>query len=194
MVATDFARAAAALGGRGGVPVPEPVVLAVPRARELLWQGLRHVAGPKAQWLPEYDRVAGWLAGNGGRGLLALGSCGRGKTLLVGRVVPVLVHAATRRVVTCYGAQDINADPDAACRRWLVYVDDVGTEGVSVRYGERRWVFPEMVDAAEKYGHLLLASTNLTVDELRRKYGERTVDRLRAVTVPVAFSGPSLRG
>lgn len=189
----DFARAVAALGGRGTVPVPERVELALPHAREHLWQGVRHFAGAEAQWLPEYELVARWLAGNKGRGLLALGTCGRGKTLVVGRVVPVLIHAATRRIVTCYGAQEMNADPDAACRRWLVYIDDVGTEGMSVRYGVRRWVFPELVDAAEKYGHLLLASTNLTLDELREKYGERTVDRLRAITTPVAFSGPSLR-
>lgn len=30
-------------------------------------------------------------------------------------------------------------------------------------------------------------------DELRQRYGERTFDRLRAITTTVCFSGPSLR-
>ena len=47
---------------------------------------------------------------------------------------------------------------------------------------------------SEKRGHLLLCSTNLTLDELRQRYGERTIDRLRAIVRPVAFSGASLRG
>ena len=45
-----------------------------------------------------------------------------------------------------------------------------------------------------KKGKLLILTTNLSIDELREKYGERTVDRLRAITKTVLFTGESLRG
>ncbi len=189
----DFGRAAADLRDVGLMSVPDRVRFAVPQAREQLWNGLRHFVGEQARWLPEYDAVVQWLGDNGGRGLLAMGNCGRGKTLVVGRIVPQLIHHVARRIVSSFDAQAMNADPDGVKRKHLIYIDDVGTEGVSVRYGERRLVFPEVVDEAEKRGKLLLATTNLTPEELRRKYGERTMDRLRAVTVPVVFKGESLR-
>ena len=176
MVTPDFGGTLRLLAEAGMAPVPERVELAVPHARGLLWQGLRHLVGAGAQWLPEYEHVARWLAGNGGLGLMA-------------KDIPLV-----RRIVAPYSALDMNDRPDEVKSRHLVYIDDVGTEGVSVRYGVRRLVFPEVVDEAEKRGHLLLCSTNLTLDELRQRYGERTLDRLRAIVRPVAFSGASLRG
>lgn len=71
--------------------------------------------------------------------------------------------------------------------------DDIGTENLSVKYGEKRLSFAELADEAEKKGKLLILTTNLSIDELREKYGERTIDRLRAITRTVLFSGESLR-
>ena len=85
-------------------------------------------------------------------------------------------------------------------------MDDIGTENLSVKYGEKRLAFAELTDEAEKKGKLLILTTNLSIDELREKYGERTVDRLRAITKTVLvdrlraitktvlFTGESLRG
>lgn len=46
MVTPDFGRSLRLLAEAGMAPVPDRVGLAVPRARELLWQGLRHLVGP----------------------------------------------------------------------------------------------------------------------------------------------------
>lgn len=73
------------------------------------------------------------------------------------------------------------------------YIDDIGTEFLSVKYGEKRLSFAELVDEAEKKGKLLIVTTNLSLSELQQKYGERTLDRLRAITTPVVFKGDSLR-
>ena len=53
--------------------------------------------------------------------------------------------------------------------------------------------FAELVDLAEEKGTLLILTTNLTVDELRVKYGERVVNRLKAITNIIYFKGSSLR-
>ena len=95
--------------------------------------------------------------------------------------------------IYAYSAQQLNAIPQEVLSRHLVYIDDVGTEDVSNIYGNKRIPFLELCDQAEAEGNLLIFSSNLTVPELSAKYGERTIDRLRATTSIVSFNGPSLR-
>lgn len=49
------------------------------------------------------------------------------------------------------------------------------------------------MDEAEKRGKMLMLTTNLSLDEISQKYGERTMDRLVAITRRVKFEGTSLR-
>ena len=189
----DFKRTIDRMRDTGFSPAPSTVGISVPDARNVLWQGIRHFIGESAVWLPEYERIAEWMTDNRGRGLLCFGNCGRGKTLVCGRVLPLVLNHYCRKVVSCYDAQQLNARTDEVKSRHIVYVDDIGTEAVSVKYGERRMAFPELADEAEKKGKLLLLTTNLSLDDLKDKYGERTVDRLRAITKTVLFSGESLR-
>ena len=87
----------------------------------------------------------------------------------------------------------MNSKPDEVLSKRLLLIDDLGTENVSVKYGEKRMVFPELADATEKQGKLLIVTTNLSLKELGDKYGQRTIDRLRATTKAVLFQGESLR-
>lgn len=189
----DYRKTIGYLRETGAYPLPELVNIAIPNARKELLRGLDYFTGGNAIWLPEYDEVAAWLSGNNGRGLLCQGNCGRGKTLICGRIIPVLLHDYHNKIVSCYNTQQMNADIDEVIRHKLIYIDDVGEENVSVKYGERRMAFPEIVDEAEKRGKLLLLTTNATSEELEQKYGERTMDRLVAITKLVKFKGESLR-
>lgn len=173
--------------------MPKLVKIGINDSNKILMHGLRYFLGDKAEWLREYDEVASWLSGNEGRGLLCYGNCGRGKTVICGKVIPVIFHHYFRKIVSCYDAQGMNDMFDEVKNKHIIYIDDLGTEGLSVRYGEKRMCFPELADEAEKRGKLLILSTNLTIDELRNKYGERTIDRLKAITKTVLFQGESLR-
>lgn len=177
----------------GFSPNPDLVHIAIPEAKANLWRGLQHFTGNSAQWQPEYDKVAEWLSKNNGRGLLCLGNCGRGKTLICGKIIPVLITHYHRRITNLYDAQQMNAVIDEVKKKHIIYVDDIGTESMSVKYGEKRMAFPELVDEAEKRGKLLIITTNLSIDQLTEKYGERTIDRLRAITTPITFVGESMR-
>lgn len=189
----DFKKEIENMKDLGFSPNPDLVYIAIPEAKANLWHGLRHFMGDSAQWQPEYDKVAEWLSGNNGRGLLCLGNCGRGKTLICEKIIPVLITHCHNRIVNLYDAQQMNAKIDEIKKWHIIYVDDIGTEGISVRFGERRMTFPELVDEAEKRGKLLMITTNLSIDELKEKYGERTIDRLRAITTPITFVGESMR-
>lgn len=172
------------------------VEVCVPDAGRVLREAMAYFIGMEgggAVWLPEYEQVAAWLGGNRGRGLFLFGNCGRGKSVLGRFVLPAILLKYARRVVSVYDMQELNRDVDGVLAKHIISLDDVGTEEMSVKYGEKRLAFAEVMDAAEKYGKLVIVSTNLTPAELRQRYGDRVVDRIRGTMVRVAFNGESLR-
>lgn len=177
----------------GFSPNPNLVQISIPEAGEILFNGIKFFCGESAKWLPEYEQIVTWLTNNNGRGLLCLGNCGRGKSVICTKVLPLLLHHYGNRILSIYDAQKMNDEIDLVKSKHIVCIDDLGTEGLSVKYGEKRLAFAELADEAEKKGKLLIATTNLSLAELKTKYGERTIDRLRAITMPVVFKGDSLR-
>lgn len=182
--------------------MPELVRVKIPNAEMRLRGGLDdwvgHFSGgrvAKAIWDEKnYRPIVDWMADNEGKGLLMTGLYGLGKSLIGIRILPPLINEVHRKVLNCCDAKDMNVRADELLRYHLLSLDDVGTEGMANNYGNKRMVFPELVDEAEKKGHLLIISTNLNVPELQQKYGDRTIDRLRAITKFVPFTGKSLRG
>lgn len=189
----DFKQAIEDLRHTGFSPLPNQVQISIPGSKELLWRGIQYFTGEGARWEPEYDEISSWLENNTGRGLLCMGNCGRGKTLLCGKIIPILINHYCRKIVSCYDAQQMNANLDDVKQRHVLYIDDIGTEYLSVKYGEKRLAFAELVDEAEKKGKLLIVTTNLSDKEISEKYGIRTLDRLKAITKLVIFKGESLR-
>ena len=188
------------LDGYNYPSLPKNVEISIPDAEKRLRGGLEYFVKQftsgrrKAEWSESnYRPIVEWLQCNQGKGLLMAGTCGLGKSLIGVRILPILINDVHKLVVNCYDAQSMNANPDDVINKHLISIDDVGTEGAANIYGNKRFVFPEIVDAAEKRGKLLIISTNLTVTEMAQKYGERTIDRLRAITKFVPFGGESLR-
>ena len=187
-------------------PYASPLRITVPNARERIMAGLRYYLGDKAQWLPEYDHIADWLTDNRGRGLLCIGTCGLGKTLICQNILPMLIHQYTQFIPGTYTANEMNASIDKALRQRCVVVDDIGTESaVTNNYGNQRYPFCELVDSVERRASLLIITTNLctnrTIDpktnqpipSIEDRYGIRTLDRLRAITNVVVLRGKSMR-
>lgn len=189
----NFRRISENLKDTGFAPNPDLVYVNIPNARQVLFDGIKYLTKDKAVWNEEYNKVVEWLCNNKGRGLLCIGNCGRGKTLICGRIIPMLLNYYHRKIVSCYDAQLMNEKPDNVKEKHIIYLDDIGTENISVKFGEKRLVFPEIVDEAEKKGKLLIITSNLSIEELKEKYGIRTIDRLRAITTVVLFKGESLR-
>ena len=188
------------LDGYNYPSLPNNVEIHIPEAEKRLRGGLRFFVERftsrryKAEWSESnYRPIVEWMENNQGKGLLMAGTCGLGKSLIGIRILPILINDVHKLVVNCYDAQEMNAMPDEVMKRHLISIDDVGTEGTANIYGNKRLVFPEIVDSAEKRGKLLIISTNLNVAELTQKYGERTIDRLRGITKFVPFTGESMR-
>lgn len=169
------------------------IYISIPDARNNLMAGLRHFCGNDAQWLPEYENVAEWLTDNKGRGLICFGNCGRGKTVITQKILPVLFRHYHHKIVNTFLANDMGKFFDEITAYKIISIDDIGTEGVGNSFGEKHDYFREIVDVAERKEKLLIMSTNLSIREITERYGERTIDRLRAITKPVLFTGESLR-
>lgn len=191
--------------------------------RKELWAGIVYFMGlekRQPQWLPAYDKVARWLSDNEGRGLICVGPCGLGKTVICQKVLPVLFSRHFGLEVLSVTANEMNARIDELLKycqpNHIIIVDDLGTEPAeTVSFGNRRRPFCELVDTAERRGTLLIITTNLRTTTLRLKedcslgrvgdpdprglesiesrYGVPTLDRLRATTRIVRFTGESLR-
>lgn len=180
-----------------GMRLPQQKIqIAVPHAATILRKALEYfvaMEGRTLVWLPEYDEVARWLSGNRGRGLFMYGSCGRGKTLLCRYVLPAIILKHCRKVVSIFDMNEVNKNIDAVLTKHIISLDDVGTEALSIQYGQRRMAFAEILDAAEKDNKLLIASSNLNVSEIVNHYDDRVLDRLKSTTVRILFQGDSLR-
>ena len=163
-------------------------------AENFLHRGLKYYLGDKYKWLPEYDKIVEWLKDNDGKGLLCLGDCGRGKTLICKNILKVFFSKYMLMNYLRFDAVELGDNMEIIKEGCTTLIDDVGTELPYSLYGVKRECFSEIVDRAEKNGQLLVITTNLSTEGIIERYGKRTFDRLRAITVPVVFSGESLRG
>lgn len=189
-------------------------------ADELLARGLAYAIGPTAQWLPEYDGVVDWLADNQGRGLMCIGDCGRGKTIITRDILPEIFK---HRINVCFRdgsvghpvynyflAKELKSRWSEIERCKVVCVDDVGTEAIAKVFGEFHNYFAELVDLCNDRDKLLICSTNLRFVELfggrdddeesptygqifPARYDQRILSRLTGNTVRVYFEGEDLR-
>jgi DNA replication protein DnaC len=180
-----------------GMPLPaEKVFIQIPNAKTILENCFKYVLSlqnAEFMWQPEYDEVAKWFGNNQGRGLFLFGDCGRGKSLLSRYVIPAILLKYMKKVVTVYDIQEMNAKIDEVMKKHIISLDDIGTEELSVNYGNKRLAFAEIMDSVEKHGKLVIVSTNLKKDAIIERYGERIYDRIISTTYRIEFKGNSLR-
>lgn len=174
---------------------PQTFHFGISNAKETLMNGLRAVIHHDVVWLSEYDKITEWLSNNHKKGLLIIGPPGVGKTVITMKVIPMILHICYKRILSCFQSTELvnrKAYVDVMHYRNIV-IDDVGVEGVYNDFGNPHVVFSEVVENIEKRGLLLIATSNLTIDEIKVKYGLRTYDRLRAHMDLVVIKEKSLR-
>lgn len=159
--------------------------------KELIDEGMSFYVG-RYTWLQCYDEIVDWLADNGGKGLLCVGDFGLGKTVICTQIITAMFDEWKWDYI-CVSAYEMSRKIDEVKKHEIIIIDDFGVEGEAVVYGEHRHIFNEIVDFAERNGILLILTSNLSVEEMQKKYGVRTVDRLKKMTKAVVFEGKSLR-
>jgi DNA replication protein DnaC len=143
---------------------------------------------------PEYEKVVSWIADNEDKGLLLMGDCGRGKSYIARYVIPAIYSKKHGKIFKVADATEINDSIDTLKKTKFLVIDDLGNEYNYNVYGQKRNPIDEIVDSAERYGNILIITTNLTIKDLSERYGERVMSRLKKLTRVVAFQGEDLRG
>lgn len=170
-------------------------------AKGIMERGFSYFVGEDYRWLFEYTKVVEWLEDNKGKGLMLFGSNGRGKSVICKYIIPTALayympslKVYSTRAVDLRYLQPDNNEYYTMKMADVICVDDFGVESVSNLFGEKRDIFSDIVDIAEHERKLLICSTNLVPEEITKRYGLRTIDRLKALTAPICFSGESMRG
>lgn len=154
--------------------------------------------------LPEYREVITWMTDTQGKGLFLFGDCGRGKSVIITGVVPVLLAMKGIEVRPYHAEQfrdkqtEVNPDSlstvlDVLKHVYYPIVDDVGTEPEINEYGVRYEGFSQIINNAENRRKPVFVSTNLKGNEIADRYGLRTVDRIGRLCKIIKFEGESLR-
>ena len=139
------------------------------------------------EFLPEYKQIVEWMTNTQGKGLLLSGGCGLGKSVIITGVIPILFHFKFNRIIHPVSAIDMGAQFEDLKKRYFLCLDDIGSEATQSDYGERREIFSELVQLAEKDMKPLFISTNMTGAQMRERYGDRVVSRLVRLCRPVKF-------
>ena len=178
----------------------EPYNIRVVDAKKRLNDGLHYFLGDRAQWLTGYDKMADWLTDNKGRGLLCVGTPGRGKSLLCQQILPVILGNGGRPIASI-AATDLKSRLDELLHEKIVIIDDLGKEPRKY-FGNVDNSFFELCNNAERTGNLLIITTNLSTtpsdralypESIQERYGVEVLDRLKSITRMVRLEGESLR-
>ena len=140
--------------------------------------------------LPTYDLIIDWLCDNKGRGLMLMGKCGLGKSTILNYVIPAIFRTKTNKVLRSIPAKEIGAIEKNDSL--FIIIDDLGTESIKNDYGTKIDAVADAISYAEDSSKTLLITTNLDAGELKERYDERTLDRLRKCKV-VVIKGKSFR-
>jgi DNA replication protein DnaC len=163
----------------------KPLHIQIPNAELLIKDGLVTSVGKEYSWHESYFEIVKWLVDNERKSLLIVGSNGTGKTLMASRILPNIIRYYYNIVPYVTSAIDLSRIADDRIDYMkmraskVMVIEDFGTESISSIYGEKRDLFSEFVDIAERESKLMILTTNISGDELKKKYGMRTYDRLR---------------
>ena len=140
--------------------------------------------------LPAYDEIIDWLVDTKGRGLMLMGECGLGKSTILNYVIPAIFRTKTNKLLTSTPAKELGEVERSSAS--FIIIDDLGTESIKNDYGTKIDAVADAISYAEDSSKTLLITTNLDAGELKERYDERTLDRLRKCKV-VVIKGKSFR-
>ena len=143
--------------------------------------------------LPAYDQIIDWMVDTKGRGLIISGNCGLGKSTILNYVIPAIFRTKTKKTLRSVSAKDLVVmERTSKSTPPFVIIDDLGTESIKNDYGTKIDAVVDYISYAEDNSKTLLITTNLKGEQLKARYDDRTLDRLRKCK-KVVITGESFR-
>ncbi len=155
-------------------------------------RGIRFI--PDGFTAKSIERVTKWLHFSHQRGLLLYGSLGNGKTTML-RAIARLFHGKSF-LISAQNLYEYEKDNMLVrSQRRLLLIDDLGTEPERcLVYGEERHPMTDII--LERYQDNLttIIATNLSLDDIKGRYGARVHDRLLEMYAGIYYDADSYRG
>ena len=145
----------------------------------------------KYKHLPEYDEVIKWLSDTEGKGLFLIGNCGRGKSVIITGIIPLIFNAKIGKILKPIPARKLHTITEY--KSPFIVVDDIGTEEIVNDYGTKIDAVENAIFEAEDDLKLLLLTSKLDASAIKQRYGDRIYDRIRRLCKVVFMKGDSLR-
>ena len=141
--------------------------------------------------LDEYNHVISWLSDTEGKGLFMIGNCGRGKSVIITGVLPLIFNAKLGKILKPISARNLHTITEY--KTPFIVVDDIGTEEIVNDYGTKIDAVENAIFEAEDDLKLLLLTSNLDASAIKERYGDRIYDRIKRLCKVVFMKGDSLR-
>lgn len=121
------------------------------------------------------------------KGILIIGKCGTGKTATY-RIFKEIVKHSRKHAFSMISTNQVVKEYEADTRSYDKFVkrkycfDDFGSEAVSKYYGKTEDIFKTILE--ERYINFIeknlktYISTNLSIDQIKQRYGERLYSRI----------------
>lgn len=144
--------------------------------------------------LPEYKEIIEWLSSSEGKGLFMTGSNGRGKTSILKGVLPLIFKSRGYVLKPINSRQiDIKYFDEYLRSTFAIVIDEIGKDEVENDYGTLKDPVESAIDHCEDVIKLLIMTSNLTKDQIDKRYGIRTSSRIKRLCRIVIFKGDDLR-
>lgn len=177
---------------------------------EVALRGCSYVDGNTQQ----IANVADWITSLYGRiGLLLYGTVGTGKTTMLRALCTVInycmkpeyneltLHDYSPKVVNIIRAKDVvsayqddKQQYEKMCKVELLAIDEFGVEAIDVKtYGNVNEPIIDLLSVRYDRQRCTMISSNLDLESVRNRYGNRLEDRFVEMFKMVAFTGNSYR-
>jgi len=143
------------------------------------------------KYLDEYNHIISWLSDTKGKGLFLIGNCGRGKSVIITGVLPLIFNAKKGKILKPIAARKLHKITEYPTP--FIVIDDIGTEEIINDYGTKIDAVENAIFEAEDDLKLLLLTSNLDASSIKERYGERIYDRIKRLCKVVFMTGESLR-
>jgi DNA replication protein DnaC len=163
----------------------------------ILRESAKQIIGQLCLWYWKSDL----FSGNNRKGIMLRGPVGTGKTKIMQACIDTIwqTQMLNLSMIHAFDIQHMYEKSDEKMisflkKRRLVIIDDVGCESAEVKhFGTSIEPFIDFFDWRYRNGKCTIITTNLAPEEIKAKYGIRTLDRFRESFNDIILEGESFR-
>lgn len=138
--------------------------------------------------------VTSWIYDDPHRWLLLYGSLGNGKTTMLWALSAIVypsILISAQNIFDYFRKNEVLPEiPDSN----VLLIDDLGIEPLQCKlFGEDRVPLAELLAKRYSSRATTVIATNLSIDDIQARYGDRVADRMAEVATAVLYDAPSYR-